>query len=102
MNGESGFIEIALELKSGRLDKLFVIGVVRYRREFTGDIGSPHPSQVDVDEAIRAGKQPGGLGWGMFAEHDSQSDRCCNQQNGQKNGEAASYSHVSAAEAAHI
>jgi hypothetical protein len=33
----------------------------------------------------------------MFSQHDRQSNRPCNQQDGQDDGEASSYSHVSAA-----
>src|SRR5208337_2963554 len=60
-------------------------------------VGATHPCQVHVHETIRGGKQPRGLGWGMFSQEYGQGNRRCNQQNGQDDGKASSYSHVSAA-----
>ena len=93
VNGERGLIEIALELKPGRLDKLLVIRIVGHRGQVARKVGATHPSQIYVREAICAGKQARRLRWGMFTQHDGRGNRRCNQQDGHNDGEAASYSH---------
>jgi hypothetical protein len=97
VNCQRGLIQIALELKSGGLDELLVIRIVRYSRQFAGEVSATHPSQVHIDEPIRTGKQARWFGWGMFAQYDGQGNRRCNQQDGQDDGKASAYSHVSAA-----
>jgi hypothetical protein len=97
VNCQRGLVQIALELKSRRLDELLVVGIVWYGRQFSGDIGAPHPAEVYINESIRSWQQTRRLGRGMFSQHDGQGNRSCNQQDGQDDGEASSYSHVSAA-----
>ncbi len=74
-------IQIAFELKTGGIDETLVIRIVRHGRQLTGDIGAPHPLQIDVGKSIGGRKKAGGLGRGMFAEHDHQGDGRSNQHN---------------------
>ena len=74
VNRDGGFIQIALELKAGGVDEAFVVGIMRHRRQLTGDVGAPHPLQIDVGKSVGGRKQTGRLRRGMFAEHDHQGD----------------------------
>ena len=78
---ERRFIQVAFELKAGSVDEPFVIGIVRHRREFAGDVGPPHPLQIDIGKSVGGRKQTSRLGRRMFAEHDHQSDGCTYEHN---------------------
>ena len=61
MNGECGLFQIALELEASGLNELLIFGIVGDGRQLATDIGSPNPSQIDVNKAVGTGKKTGGL-----------------------------------------
>src|SRR5581483_10415560 len=93
MDGEGCFVEVALELKPGRLNELLVLRIMGDLGQVSGNIGAPHPLQVHVKETIGAGQQTGGLGRGVLAKLDSQRDHRRDYHHGQKNWKGASYAH---------
>jgi hypothetical protein len=93
VDGERGLVEIALELKSGLLDKLLVFRLARNRRQLAGGVEGANPFQVDVEETVGAGEQAGGFRRSLLAQEHDQRDAGCDQQNGQGNEEMASNAH---------
>jgi len=93
MNGEGGLIKVPLKLKPGRLNELLVLRFVGHVRNLAGDIGAADPFQIDVEIAVRTGKQAGRFRRGMLAQHDGQGDGDDNQHHAKKDGESTSYAH---------
>ena len=54
MDGESGLVQIAFELKTRLLDKLLVFGLAGNRRQLAGGVEFANPLQIDVEETVRA------------------------------------------------
>ncbi len=61
---ESHLIQVALEFKAGGVDKALVLRVVRHFCLVEVGVGTQRP-QVEIEDAVRFGQEPGGLGRGF-------------------------------------
>src|SRR5215468_3518237 len=95
MDGESGFIQIALKLKVGFLEKTFVIRVVRDRGQLTDCLEGPQPLQVDVKETVRARQKPGSFWRRPAPELDHSHQSGGYEQHSNPNRESAFQAHRS-------
>ena len=92
VDGKGGFVEIALELKAGRIDELLVFGLAGDGRELAG-AETANPFEVDIDKAVGAGKQASGFGRGLAEEHDDGGHHAGNHEESDQDGEGASNAH---------
>ena len=94
MDRNRHLVEVALKLKSGCLDELFVLGIVWNRRQVLGDVDVAHPAQIRVNVAVRAGKKAGRLGRCVLTQLDYY--RKCGEENEQteQNWEPSPKAHV--------
>ena len=89
MDGESGLIEIPLELEISLLDKLLVVGVTRDGRKLVSGVEGANPLEIDVEEAVRAGQKPDCLRWSALPELDDRDNCRSNCEHADQNREGA-------------
>ena len=68
VDGESGFVEVTLELKAGSLDELVVFGVGLWGGSFAKGGEAPNCFQIDVDVSVSFGEKSYGFGRAAAAE----------------------------------
>jgi hypothetical protein len=84
MHRESGFVQVALELKPGFLNELVVFRIVGDGWHPTQPVEPAHPLQIHVSEGFGARQQAGGFGRRLlpqFNHHRQGGDDCNHTQN---------------------
>ena len=80
MEGEGHLVQVAFEFEAGGVDKRLILGVVGHLVLVEVGIGAQRP-QVEIENAVRFRKQPGGLGRGLAPQVRSQRHQQENEQN---------------------
>jgi hypothetical protein len=73
--GEGGFVEVALELKAGLVDKALVLGIVADGGEILARVGSARRIEVEIEEGVSPGQEAGGLRRGVLSQLDGEGHR---------------------------
>src|SRR4051812_23911326 len=69
---EGRFVEVALELEPGLVNKRLVVGVELNGRNF--DVGSAQRTGVNIEVGLGIGKQANWLGWSGFSQENGKAD----------------------------
>jgi hypothetical protein len=76
MDGEGGFIEIALELKPCGADEALIVGIVADGRQFLARVRFACCTEVEIKKGVPTGQQAGGLRRSMLSELHGEGHRC--------------------------
>lgn len=93
MEGDGGFVEIALELESGLAYELLIFGSAADWGPVLAQIQSSRRAEIEVKKCIGPGQQAGGFGRSVLAQLDGEGYRRGDDHDREDDGEGAPNSH---------
>jgi hypothetical protein len=93
VDGEGGFVEVALELEAGLVDETLVFRIVADGGEVLARVRLAGGAEVEIEKRVGAGQQAGGLGRRVLAQLDGEGHRRGDHYDRHNDGEGAPNSH---------
>ena len=93
MHSNGHRVHIALEIEAGLLDKAVILWIANDERQGVPLIRLARPAEIQVEERVSAGQEPGRFGRSVLSQLDGNNHRRGDENDRQNQGERASNSH---------